>query len=332
MTFSNGWRDSFREGYDHARLSGNAYLQKICGGAALVCAVLACALIVSNNLGGFAPDRVPAAQPRPSAAANEDAKLLAALKSYAGRATALASATRLFDSRFSLGIPPGSFSRSAALADDEPAAAASGQSIIQETLHRATAPAQLRLPPIRNALLRGAAEARRADSNTPAAEPTIFEKLFGKLSTFALAYAAPDADGLGGQSVTAGRYDRSTAVYDISAHTVYMPDGTRLEAHSGLGDRLDDPRHANERNRGVTPPNVYDLEPRPALFHGVRALRLIPVDDAKVFGRTGLLAHTFMLGPNGDSNGCVSFRNYEAFLQAYTSHQIKRLAVVTRLD
>ena len=30
-------------------------------------------------------------------------------------------------------------------------------------------------------------------------------------------------------------YDRQTAVYDICAHTVYLPDGTRLEAHSGLG-------------------------------------------------------------------------------------------------
>ena len=107
-----------------------------------------------------------------------------------------------------------------------------------------------------------------------------------------------------------------------------MPDGTRLEAHSGLGSMLDDPRYASAKNRGVTPPDVYDLELRERPFHGVRALRLIPVDDAKVFGRTGLLAHSFMLGPHGDSNGCVSFRNYDAFLQAYMSHQVKRLVVV----
>jgi hypothetical protein len=49
-------------------------------------------------------------------------------------------------------------------------------------------------------------------------------------------------------------------------------------------------------------------------------------------GRAGLLAHSFMLGPNGDSNGCVSFRNYDAFLQAYLDHKVKRLAVVARLD
>ena len=29
--------------------------------------------------------------------------------------------------------------------------------------------------------------------------------------------------------------DSRTAIYDITARTVYMPDGRRLEAHSGLG-------------------------------------------------------------------------------------------------
>jgi hypothetical protein len=59
---------------------------------------------------------------------------------------------------------------------------------------------------------------------------------------------------------------------------------------------------------------------------------MIPVDVDKVFGRSGILAHSYMLGPNGDSNGCVSFKNYDAFLQAYLNHEIKRLAVVSRLD
>jgi len=39
-----------------------------------------------------------------------------------------------------------------------------------------------------------------------------------------------------------------------------------------------------------------------------------------------------MLGPNGDSNGCVSIKNYDAFLQAYLKHEIKQLAVVARLE
>jgi len=62
------------------------------------------------------------------------------------------------------------------------------------------------------------------------------------------------------------------------------------------------------------------------------ALRLIPVGDGDVYGRTGLLAHTYMLGPNGDSNGCVSFRYYNAFLQAFQSGEVKRLVVVARLN
>jgi hypothetical protein len=59
---------------------------------------------------------------------------------------------------------------------------------------------------------------------------------------------------------------------------------------------------------------------------------MIPEDSLKVFGRAGPLAHSFMLGPNGDSNGCVSFKNYDAFLQAYLDHKIKRLAVVASLQ
>ena len=70
--------------------------------------------------------------------------------------------------------------------------------------------------------------------------------------------------------------------------------------------------------RGVTPPHLYDLKPREALFHGVPALRLNPVGgEEAIYGRSGLLAHTYMLGPNGDSNGCVSFKDYNAFLHAY---------------
>ena len=132
---------------------------------------------------------------------------------------------------------------------------------------------------------------------------------------------------------TGRRYDRSTAVYDISAHMVYLPDGTKLEAHSGLGSKLDDPRSAQIRMRGVTPPHIYDLKPREALFHGVPALRLTPVGgEEAIYGRSGLLAHTYMLGPNGDSNGCVSFRDYNAFLNAYRNQGIKRLAVVARVE
>ena len=125
-------------------------------------------------------------------------------------------------------------------------------------------------------------------------------------------------------------YDQSTAVYDISAHTVYLPDGMRLEAHSGLGDRIDDPRFVDERDHGATPPGVYQLTLRESLFHGVQALRLSPIGGGFTFNRVGLLAHPYMLGPNGDSNGCVSFKTYDVFLRAFQSGGVKRLAVVAR--
>jgi len=218
------------------------------------------------------------------------------------------------------------------------------------------------VPPSRPAELKSPAPAQAPDSRpirqtaktvAPVDNRNFLQRLFGAAqpSGPALAYAAPESgarsDPRGGGSLGAlrsaasgwssgpsslSRYDRSTAVYDIAAHTVYLPDGTRLEAHSGLGDRLDEPNHVNERDRGATPPDVYELELREQPFHGVQALRLKPVGDGDVFGRAGLLAHSYMLGPNGDSNGCVSFRDYDAFLRAYQNGQVKRLAVVARLD
>jgi hypothetical protein len=125
--------------------------------------------------------------------------------------------------------------------------------------------------------------------------------------------------------------DSRTAVYDIEAHTVYLPDGNKLEAHSGLGRRLDDPRYVGEKNRGPTPPNVYDLVLRNEPFHGVRAIRLNPVSEGNMFGRDGMLAHTYMLGPTGQSFGCVSFRDYPAFLQAFLEGEVDRLVVVPHL-
>ncbi len=135
-----------------------------------------------------------------------------------------------------------------------------------------------------------------------------------------------------GNALLLAAADSRTAIYDIEAHTVYLPNGLKLEAHSGLGQRLDDPRHVSERSRGATPPNVYDLALREAPFHGVQAIRLNPVDDGKMFGRDGILAHTYMLGPSGQSFGCVSFKDYPQFLKAFLRGEIDRLVVVPRLD
>jgi type VI secretion system (T6SS) effector TldE1-like protein len=174
---------------------------------------------------------------------------------------------------------------------------------------------------------------------------SIVEKLWGKDQPSrnpVLAYASADAGSVTGsigsreQNPMLGGsppYDRDTAVYDITAHTVYLPDGTKLEAHSGLGSNLDDPHSARIRMRGVTPPHIYTLKPRESLFHGVAALRLTPIGgEEAIYGREGLLAHTFMLGANGDSNGCVSFRDYNAFLSAYHNMGIRKLAVVAHVE
>jgi hypothetical protein len=172
---------------------------------------------------------------------------------------------------------------------------------------------------------------------------SIQEKLWGKpeqQNGGLLAYASADANFTSSigqpQDPTKGGqapYDRSTAVYDIAAKTVYLPDGSKLEAHSGLGSDLDDPGSAKVKMRGVTPPHIYELKPREALFHGVPALRLNPIGGSEaIYGREGLLAHTFMLGPNGDSNGCVSFKDYYAFLDAYKTKGIRKLAVVARVN
>ena len=122
--------------------------------------------------------------------------------------------------------------------------------------------------------------------------------------------------------------ERATAVYDISAHVVVLPDGARLEAHSGLAEHADDPRFVRQRMRGPTPPALYDLAPRKPLFHGVAALRLTPI-LGNVFGRSGFLTHTYLLrGRRPESNGCVVFPDYDAFLKAYRDGRFQRLRVV----
>jgi hypothetical protein len=148
-----------------------------------------------------------------------------------------------------------------------------------------------------------------------------------------LASLAPDGGLLrGAPNLTSFGYDNLTAVYDISARAVYVPNGSKLEAHSGFGRLMDDPRHVSKRNVGATPPAVYGLRLRERLFHGIQAIRMVPVDGNATLGRAGLLAHSYMLGPNGESNGCVSIKDYETFLRSFKNGEIKRLVVVPNLD
>ena len=178
-----------------------------------------------------------------------------------------------------------------------------------------------------------------AVASLPADNRSFIEKLFGATlaspSDSALRHAslgnstgsiAPDASL---SPVPNLKVDATTAIYDISAKVIIMPSGERLEAHSGLGEMMDDPRFVHVRMKGATPPGTYILSEREALFHGVRALRMSPVGGSgAIFGRAGILTHPFMLGPTGDSNGCVSIKDHERFLQAYLRGEIKRMVVV----
>jgi Protein of unknown function (DUF2778) len=210
-----------------------------------------------------------------------------------------------FDDRFAaLGDRPASFDKRFASADDCPVSfddsLASAMRVLADSL---------RVPPDREI------QKKRADAPP---KPIVFKAHVG----------LPQAR----KEVPPLEDNGRTAIYDITARTVYLPSGRRLEAHSGFGDLMDNPRHVHVRMQGATPPNVYNLTLREQLFHGVRAIRLNPVDGSRMYDRAGILAHSYMLGPNGQSNGCVSFSNYPEFLNAFLKGEVTRLVVVERLD
>ncbi len=135
MTVSIEWRDEY-ETYDYGRVSGNERPSRVLSRAALACVALACAFIAWTHLSGGGADKAAdqafdegtqSAPPssnygRSSIASNAYAKLAAALKSHMRRSAASTSEAALFDSRFSLGFPPGTFSIAAAVKGDrEPA-------------------------------------------------------------------------------------------------------------------------------------------------------------------------------------------------------------------
>ena len=129
--------------------------------------------------------------------------------------------------------------------------------------------------------------------------------------------------------------DRGTkiAVYDITAGKVHMPNGTVLEAHSGIGEMRDNPKFTHVKMRGPTPPGTYRLSMREKPFHGVAAIRLTPTDGIAPQGRTGLLAHTYLLrSAPGDSHGCVAFAQYDKFLKAFQRGDVTHMIIVARHD
>jgi hypothetical protein len=371
MTYSTGVRYHFAA-YDESSSRKNT-TQNVFGAAALACTVLACGwTFIANVFGTSADPMAVSASAEPITVAGRSQLVtfsarfdalgepegITVVRKSAAAAPKIPDAIRktyseLLDVTYSLGSPPATFSANApGKYDRRLAMRVPTETALPEELPLPPAAAQLvdsvPLPAARPSTLRLLASREIAKAKaailavTSGDKPTIFEKLYGKAPTKApmLAFASADfsdvtipGPGKASPMGVAAPYDRATAVYDISARMVYLPDGSKLEAHSGLGAKLDDPRFVHVRMHGATPPHVYDLEPREALFHGVPALRLKPVggEDA-IFGRTGLLAHTYMLGPNGDSNGCVSFKDYYAFLDAYRNRGIKRLAVVAKVE
>jgi hypothetical protein len=352
--------------HQQRRSSRKAIPNHVFGSAAVACLVLGCAWTLHANVFGasvypqlsganfdspvirrpaFAVRSAPSAADTIAAALPEPAPLISAPASMPS--LPLLS----FDDRFAAAAPqsvePSAPAETPKLADAARPKDGSAPSAAVQVAAIVPPPRASEARPAKNpgAAVRDMAQRAKAAvmSVAAASKPSIVERLWGKPQspTSLLAYASADASATGSigpsqNSALGGTqplYDRSTAVYDISARTVYLPDGSRLEAHSGLGSKLDDPRYVHVKMQGATPPHVYELTPREALFHGVPALRLTPIggEDA-VFGRRGLLAHTYMLGPNGDSNGCVSFKDYNAFLNAYRNHGIKRLAVVARVE
>jgi hypothetical protein len=168
-------------------------------------------------------------------------------------------------------------------------------------------------------------------SASPRAGPALYPVALGPIATTAV-NSGVRASLARQASLSSPDNQNRTAIYDISSHVVYLPNGRRLEAHSGFDSYMDDPRYVHVKSKGSTPPNTYRLVPRESLFHGVQAIRLIPVGAGNMFGREGILAHHYLLGPNGQSNGCVSFANYPEFLNAYLNGEIDRLVVVERLE
>ena len=252
-----------------------------------------------------------------------------------------ASPVLAFSDRFASAFPEGAFSSEMPSALEPPPAQASepAKVLVAEPQQRQAA---VPVPMARPAkALRQRKEPSVSVASTwrpePAKEePSIFEKLFGKVkpaSLMAYASADPAAEIDGKPAAAPALYDRQTAVYDITAKTVYLPSGKKLEAHSGLGSFMDNPSSEKLRMRGVTPPHIYDLTLRESMFHGVQAIRLNPVGgEDKIHGRVGLLAHSYMLGGDGASNGCVSIKDYSAFLEAFQAGEIKRLVVVAKLS
>lgn len=228
---------------------------------------------------------------------------------------------------------------SALLGDDAQAGAETG--IVAALEETAVAELEAELPSSSGTIVPPAPGIKPEPPRRAVAEPSKDKDRKAKAPV--LAYATPgnpdDEDGgvfsglgklFGGGGIAARR--KGVAIYDISAATVHMPDGTKLEAHSGIGHRMDNPKYAHVRMLGPTPPNVYKLRMRERRFHGVEAIRMLPYDRAAMKGRDGMLTHTRLLRNSIGSHGCVAFKDYKKFLTAFKTGKVKTMIVVPSMN
>jgi hypothetical protein len=194
-------------------------------------------------------------------------------------------------------------------------------------------PNQIPLPEARPLIEKAVIEDKPADE-----KPASTTKRTRKDAVKDLAYAKPERS-LFGDLFSSRNKDKGgwlgkgtrVAIYDVSNATVYLPDGTKLRAHSGIGNMRDNPRYEHVKMRGPTPVGIYRLSMREKRFYGVEAIRMTSIDGRDPKNRTGLLTHTNLLRGQTGSHGCVAFQNYQPFLRAFKRGQIDTLVVVPEL-
>jgi len=249
MSISTGALRDFAA-YDHRSSSRKAIPLTVFGGAAIACVVLGCAwTIYANVLGAGVYPTVSGAnfdapvirrpsnlafQSAPPVAKNVRTALAEPIASSSVPERFPSIAPFSFDDRFAAAAPravePSPFTESPKPREASPPPAAQVANAVPKPAPR---PSTLRLLASREI-----AKAKAAILSVTAAEkPTIFEKLYGKPASKGSALAFASAD-FGDVSIpgpakaspmgNAAPYDRETAVYDISARTVYLPDGSKL--------------------------------------------------------------------------------------------------------
>jgi hypothetical protein len=201
-----------------------------------------------------------------------------------------------------------------------------------ETEEDVALPSQIPLPEARPLIETVVIEQKPADE-----KPVARRNLDNKDNKEDVAYAKPERSLLGdlfkGKASDTASPGRGTkvAIYDVSNATVYLPDGTKLRAHSGIGRMRDNPRYEHVTMRGPTPAGIYRLSMREKRFYGVEAIRMTSIDGRDPKNRTGLLTHTNLLRGQKGSHGCVAFQSYQPFLRAFKRGQITMLVVVPEL-